>query len=130
MEFRILYFIQSLRRKNTDYIMLFFSSLGSKGFIWIALCLLLLRDKKTRSCGINVGASLIFSAILCNILLKNIFARPRPCWIDNVVKLPLKKPLDYSFPSGHTSAAFAASFAIMKFYNQRALLKSYFVQTK
>ena len=42
--------------------------------------------------------------LICNIGLKNIVARPRPCWLESI-DLLVKNPKDYSFPSGHTWSA-------------------------
>ena len=46
--------------------------------------------------------------LLCNVLLKNLFAMPRPCDLNPSVALLIPKPQDYSFPSGHTASSFAA----------------------
>ena len=43
------------------------------------------------------------------VVLKNLIARPRPCWIDTSVELLIKVPKGYSFPSGHTSSSFSAA---------------------
>ena len=37
--------------------------------------------------------------------MKNMVARPRPCWLDPSVQLLIAVPKDYSFPSGHTLAS-------------------------
>ena len=47
-----------------------------------------------------------------NLVLKPLAARPRPCWIDEQVKLLVAAPKDYSFPSGHSAASFAAAVSI------------------
>ena len=47
----------------------------------------------------------------CNIGLKNIVARPRPCW-QEAVDLLVKNPRDYSFPSGHTWSAVTGAWVI------------------
>ena len=45
-----------------------------------------------------------------NIILKNLIARPRPCWINTDIILLIENPSDYSFPSGHTlSSAICAT---------------------
>ena len=95
-----------------DEIMLIFTNLGSKGFIWILLSILLLAFPRKRRIGVTVAISLIFSLIICNIILKNVICRPRPCWIDQAVRLLVPMPKDYSFPSGHTFASFAAAFGV------------------
>ena len=118
MEFSILYFIQELHFAALDCLMIFLSSIGSKGFIWIVICVLMLINKKMRNCGMVLAVSLLLSFIICNLFMKNIVARPRPCWIDTTVTMLIDIPKDYSFPSDHTSASFAAAFAVLKFYKK------------
>ena len=48
---------------------------------------------------------LLVGAIVGNVFLKNMVARPRPCWLDPSVQLLIAVPKDYSFPSGHTLAS-------------------------
>lgn len=118
-DFSILNFFQSVR---TDFFDFFFSTithLADKGIFWIALGLLLAVFAKTRKTGVTVLLSLIFSVFLCNILLKNIIARPRPYTVeewsiirDAAREILVALPDDWSFPSGHTSASFAAATAI------------------
>lgn len=62
-----------------------------------------------------VALSLLLEAICCNLLLKPCIARLRPFSVngvnDSILLLP--PPTDYSFPSGHTGAAFAAASALL-----------------
>ena len=91
MDFSILYVLQHLHNAVLDRVMVGITSLGNAGWIWIAL---------------------ILDLILCNLVLKPLAARPRPCWIDEQVKLLVAAPKDYSFPSGHSAASFAAAVSI------------------
>lgn len=43
---------------------------------------------------------------------KNLFHRVRPYDIRTSIELLVKRPLDYSFPSGHTAASFTAVVAL------------------
>lgn len=90
------------------------SFLGNGGWVFIVIGLLLLFFRKTRSLGIGVLLSLLLNLILVNITLKPIVARPRPWMADPAIipKIPL--PADPSFPSGHTSAAFAFALAFLR----------------
>ena len=45
---------------------------------------------------------LLCGALVGNVVLKNLVARPRPCWLDESVQLLIATPKDFSFPSGHT----------------------------
>ena len=107
IEFSILDFLQTIHTPLLDKIMILFTHLGDQGFIWVCLTLILLLIPKTRKIGIVLLISLILDTLVCNVLLKNIFMRPRPCTINPNVSLLIPKPQDYSFPSGHTAASFA-----------------------
>ena len=108
MEIEILDFIQTLRTAFGDWFFPLVTKLGNAGIIWIILAVILLIIPKTRKYGAIVAIALIADLILCNGILKNLVARTRPFDVNTAVELLIKKPTDYSFPSGHTAAAFAA----------------------
>lgn len=83
--------------------------LGNGGLIWIALAVILLIPKKTRKTGCMAALSLLGSLIINNLILKNLTARIRPYEIINGLVPIIRKPTDYSFPSGHTASSFAAA---------------------
>lgn len=112
MEIQILNQIQNMRSPIGDKIMCFITSLGNAGWIWIVLAAVLLLYPKTRRAGCIVAAALIFDLILCNGIIKNLIARTRPFDINTAVELIVKRPKDYSFPSGHTAASFATIGAL------------------
>lgn len=118
MEFNILYTINSLHNEILDKIMILITSLGNAGFIWILIAIILIFKENTRKCGILILISIFVGAIIGNVIIKNLVARERPCWIDENIKLLIKNPKDYSFPSGHTMASFAAS-TIIWLYNKK-----------
>ena len=98
-----------------DKIMTFISSLGNKGFIWIAIGVLFLlfgcKNKKWKNDGFLVLFSLAANFLACNVILKLLIDRTRPYYVLDYT--PLIPPVgDPSFPSGHTSASFAAATAI------------------
>ena len=79
--------------------------LGNGGWFWILCAVVLLAVPKTRKTGYAAALSLIFGAIVTNLLLKNIVARPRPfAEIEALIPM-ITKPKDFSFPSGHTTAS-------------------------
>lgn len=88
-----------------------FSALGNYGFLWIALAIgLMIFYKKNRNYGAAMLFCLIATAVVVNILLKPWVARIRP--FDALQFVPLiPAPEDFSFPSGHTAAAFASARA-------------------
>jgi len=98
-----------LRFEWANDILIFYTTLGNKGLLWICICLLLLCAKRTRKAGILALLAMLLGLLCNNYLLKNLIARPRP-WLTVSGLLPLLEPPDpYSFPSGHTCAAFAAA---------------------
>ena len=111
-EMPILKFFESLHNPVTDKIIIFISSLGDKGFLWIALGVVLLLFRKTRKWGMCVLLALILNFIMVNLCLKLLVARMRPFEFDPTLIPLIAHPGDASFPSGHTSAAFASAIAI------------------
>ncbi|MCI5881112.1 MAG: phosphatase PAP2 family protein [Clostridium sp.] len=112
MELRFLDFLQTIHTPLLDKILAFITSLGNAGIIWIVLAVVLLILPKTRKTGIIVAAALLMDLILCNLILKNLVARVRPYDVNTAIAILIKKPLDFSFPSGHTAASFAAMTAL------------------
>ncbi len=112
-EFDILDYIQNIRTDELDFIIPLITKLANGGIIWIVLCIALLIFPKTRRAGVLVAIALVTESIVCNLLIKPIVARTRPYDINTSVKLLIGRQIDYSFPSGHTSASFAVAFALL-----------------
>lgn len=106
-----------------DEAMRFVTSLGNFSIAWVMLALVLILIPKTRKIGFVVMAAVILDSVLCNVILKNIFVRPRPCDVNTAINLLIPRPLGYSFPSGHTSASFAAVSALY-FSGERKIWKA------
>lgn len=121
------FFREHIWNSVMDTLMVFYTGLGEGGIIWILLGLILLIPKKTRKAGISVLASLLVMEVINNLVLKELIARPRPFnlltdwegiksmpdlaarWAEGYVFPELvSRPSSWSFPSGHTSSAFAA----------------------
>ena len=112
MELKILDWLQTIHTPIGDAFMCFITSLGNVGAIWIVLSVVLIAIPKTRKSGIIVAAALIIDAVLCSGILKNVFRRIRPFDVNTAIQVLITKPRDFSFPSGHTSASFAAATAL------------------
>lgn len=113
IEFAVLDFIQKyLRTPAGDVLMTFITSLGNGGGLWLILGGVLLIQKKHRKTAVLLFLALGIELIICNVWLKNAFAVPRPCDLNPDVQLLIPKPQEYSFPSGHTGASFAAVCAL------------------
>jgi len=112
-DFTVLNYIYSqFQSEALDAIMPVITALGNAGLIWIALCLILLVSRQTRWVGVALLLALFIDVTLCNLILKPLIARVRPYDINTAVQLLVRPPQDFSFPSGHTAASFAATFAL------------------
>ncbi|MBO7150415.1 MAG: phosphatase PAP2 family protein [Clostridia bacterium] len=96
-----------------DKLMVFISTLGNGGVLWILCGVLMLFFKRTRKYGFFVFAGLLCCELFGNQIIKNIVCRPRPCHIANV-SLLIDMPRGFSFPSGHTFSSFVAATVIAK----------------
>ncbi len=112
IEMRILGWIQGIRTPLGDLVIPFITKLGNAGMVWILLMVVLLLCAGTRKSGMILAAALCADAVLCNGILKNLFARARPYDVNSSVQLLIAGPRDFSFPSGHTAASFASVTAL------------------
>lgn len=116
----ILLFIQeNLRIDAMNGIWKFVTFLGDGGWFWIALSLVLMIPKKTRRIGVASMLSIAFCALITNILIKNIVARPRPFDAVEAIVPLINRPWGYSFPSGHTCASFASALILLRMAPKR-----------
>lgn len=122
MEIAILDWIQSIRTPIGDIIVPIITKLGNAGAVWIILTVILLLIPKTRKSGAVLAAALCVDIVICNGILKGLFGRIRPCDVNTSIQLLIVRPNDFSFPSGHTAASFAA-FAALWFAGERKLWK-------
>lgn len=110
IDFEILnYIYEHLSCSFLDFIMPKITFLGNGGLIWIITAIVMISFRKYRKAGIILSVALILCGITGNILLKNLIARERPCWLNETVQMLISIPKDYSFPSGHTMSSFASA---------------------
>lgn len=115
MEADILLWIQNnIRNDVLNPIFKFITTLGNAGVIWIVFSVGLLIPKKTRRVGVLALVSLLFSALIDNVILKNVVARTRPYDVIEGLTSLVGAQKDYSFPSGHTGSAFAAAVVMFR----------------
>lgn len=109
----LLYIQEHIRSDLLTPFMTVLTHSGDNGILMIAFAVGLLIIPRTRKIGIITAISLALEALLTNVLIKNIVARTRPYdAIDGLVNM-IEKQKDYSFPSGHSGAAFAVMGAIL-----------------
>ena len=97
-----------------DFWMPRITALGNSGVVWVVAAIVLLCTKKYRRYGVMLLVGLAAALLLGNLALKNLFARPRPCWLDSSVRLLIADPTDYSFPSGHTLSSVIGATILTK----------------
>ena len=112
MELQILDALQKIHTPIIDILMCGITRLGDAGMIWILLCIVLLLMPKTRKSGMVLLAALLADLLICNVILKPTIQRIRPFDVITDIELLVKRPLDYSFPSGHTAASFTSVMAL------------------
>lgn len=109
-DINILLYIQDVIRN--DVLTPFFrvvTGLGNAGFIWIVISILLLFSEKTRKTGIISIVALLMSLCINNFILKNLVARTRPYDAYGALVPLVAKPMDFSFPSGHSGSSFSSA---------------------
>lgn len=95
-----------------DWLARLISYTGDGGLGFVLLALVLLCFPKTRVCGAVMATALFLDVLLVNVCLKPLVARVRPYDLGVAMELITRHPGDFSFPSGHTAAAFAAATAL------------------
>ena len=120
--------IHSLHDCSGDWIqpiMQFISLLGKGGIFLIILSLVLLIYRPTRRYGTAMCLGLAIGAVAVNLWLKVVIARPRPYADPDSIFYPIwlahgsHMESDFSFPSGHTNAAFAAMVPVFVLGNKK-----------
>ena len=113
LDSNILFYVQdNLRNDALNDIVVWFTSLGNAGLIWVLLIAALITYKGTRKEGLGCAISLVLCFIVVNLFLKNAVARVRPYDAMEQIRCLVGPQADYSFPSGHTAIAFAASVPV------------------
>ena len=91
--------------------------LGEKGILFLVLGIVLMLFPKTRKAGICMFGAVCCGALITNFWLKDFVARPRPLTVE-----PFRTwwqaagayaESEYSFPSGHVTAAMAGVTALV-----------------
>lgn len=109
----IMEWINQFHNPILDGLMILFSYVGNLGIVWLVISLLLMiyRQKKA---ALGTVLAIAISALLSELIFKNLINRPRP-FVENEHLVPLvHKPTSSSFPSSHTTSSFAAASFLFK----------------
>ena len=127
LDFAVLSFYHSLSEAAgavLSPIMYVITLMGEGGYLLMAVSAVMIIFKKTRRTGICCLAGILIGALFTNITIKPLVQRPRPYDFDTVnIKLWWDSlgswrdfEHDYSFPSGHVTAAsdFSVAFCCIR----------------
>ncbi len=108
----LLWIQENVRNSFLSSVLIPITKSGDVGIIFIVLGIIFLCFKRTRKTGIIFLMALVLNFIVNNLIIKNVIARERPFnVIENLIIL-IPPPGGYSFPSGHTSSAFACMITL------------------
>lgn len=100
----------------------FFAVAGDGAMAFFILSAIFLLFAKTRKAGLSMAFSIGFAALVTNVTVKPMVARPRPYasgvadFVDWWEYVGGHVHSEYSFPSGHTTSAMAAMLALCLCY--------------
>ncbi len=99
---------------------------GDKGLVFIAIGVIFLLFARTRKGGAAALIALLFGLLLTNLWLKTLVERPRPYVDEASIFHEFWKTIGHglesesgSFPSGHTTSAFAAMTAVFWAFDKK-----------
>ena len=116
----------NLKSAVMDTVMPIITVFGDAGIFWMVIAALLFIIPKTRKTGLGMAIAMMIGLIVCNITLKPLVARIRPYDLQLqefgiTIQVLGDKMHDFSFPSGHTIASFAAAVVLLKNSKKRGI---------
>lgn len=128
-DYAIFTFFGDMQNKLLNYAARFFTLFGEPQFfipvfIFVAVALM---TKKLRKTGFALLFAVLIGTIVTNVALKPVFARPRPYIALSEDEVYMAwyafaggfKETDFSFPSGHTTAAFELAVPLFLTLNKK-----------
>lgn len=103
-----------------DSIFFFFSGIGTAGFVWLVIifALFIWEELKDKQGLYALILALITTFITVEVIIKNIFKRPRPYFtVPDMIEIGTTSS-SFSFFSGHAAASFAAAY-VLSYYHQK-----------
>lgn len=114
IDFQITDGVQTVFRSSfMDAVMPVITVLGDNGYVWLGLSAALMCFKQTRKTGFLIFGAIFIGALICNLTLKPLVERLRPCAVRPDLAILAACETGFSFPSGHTTASFAAATVLM-----------------
>ncbi len=123
------FFGEQIQNATMNIVANFITFFGGSEFVtpMAVLGAILILFKKTRKFGMAVLFAVLVGTLLTNLVMKPLFARPRPYvyYADNPLFMSWYEfagahiESDKSFPSGHTTAAFELGIAMFLVFNKK-----------
>ena len=110
----VLNWIGRLHTPILNKLMIFFSALGTKGVVWIIICVPFPFFDDTIVTGVNFIVAVGLTSAIGEGIIKHAVGRIRPCNKLEYDDLLVRRPDFYSFPSGHSASSFSV-FAVAFF---------------
>ena len=85
-EFAFLDWLQQFAHPVMDALAVFFNWAGMHGELWILFGVILLLRRSTRKAGLAMLLALLFYLLVGDMILKPLFARPRPCDLNTLIQ--------------------------------------------
>lgn len=88
--------------------------MGDLGIIWLLTAILIIPMKRFRLYGVSIIVIVAACAFLGDIVIKPLVRRLRPFAANTKLRLIIRTPGGYSFPSGHTSSSVGAAYVLFQ----------------
>ena len=100
-----------------DVVMVGLSIIGRGGAVWIAIALVLVAfDRSRMRAAAVVFAALGLSFVMTDLVVKPLVARARPFEGSVSMRVIDRRPLTYSFPSGHAASAVVGAITLSRLW--------------
>ncbi|MEO8682438.1 MAG: phosphatase PAP2 family protein [Vicinamibacterales bacterium] len=107
----LLHHVLQLRTPWLDGVMVFLSTIGGGGFIWIVIGAIAAVFPARRAAAWRLILAALFTWMIVDGFIKPMVDRRRPFEVDQEIQLIDQRPLTASFPSGHAATAVAGALA-------------------
>lgn len=96
-----------------DVVMHGLSIIGRGSSVWLAITIALILLKRLQwRASVQVFAAIALALVMTDLIIKPVVARARPFEGAVAVRVIDRRPLTYSFPSGHAAGSFASAAAL------------------
>src|SRR5262245_27629389 len=92
------------RSPALDDLMLFASAIGKAGFVWLTVAVIAAVFPVRRMAAWRVVLAVGMAYFAADVLVKPFVGRPRPYEVVTEARLIDQRPVNSSFPSGHSAA--------------------------